>query len=72
MSVKNKLLSGFFNLTKGDNNMNSFKKMMVKRVIKKNAKELQSIARRTYKDVSKDISKRIATIKMPIRITVSR
>ena len=52
--------------------MMSFKKMIAKRVIKQNAKELQSIARRTYKDVSKDLSKRMASMKMPIRITVSR
>lgn len=52
--------------------MMSFKKMIAKRVIKKNAKELQSMARKTYKDVSKDLSKRMASMKMPIRITVSR
>jgi hypothetical protein len=52
--------------------MMSFKKMIAKRVIKQNARELQSIARRTYKDVSKDLTKRMANMKMPVKITVSR
>jgi hypothetical protein len=52
--------------------MMSFKKMIAKRVIKKNAKELQSIAKRTYRDVSKDLSKRMASMKMPVKITISR
>lgn len=52
--------------------MNSLKKMIAKRVIKKNARDLQSMAKRTYRDVSKDLSKRMAAMKMPIKITVSR
>lgn len=52
--------------------MMSFKKMIAKRVIKKNAKQLQSIARSTYKDVSKDLTKRMAMMKMPVKITISR
>lgn len=52
--------------------MMSFKKMIAKRVIKKNAKELQSIAKRTCRDVSKDLSKRMASMKMPVKITISR
>ena len=52
--------------------MMSFKRMIAKRVIKKNAKQLQSMARKTYKDVSKDLTKRMTTMKMPIKVTVSR
>jgi hypothetical protein len=52
--------------------MMALKKMIAKRVIRKNAKELQSMARRTYRDVSKDLNKRMASMKLPIKITVSR
>lgn len=52
--------------------MMPLKKMLMKRVIKKNAKEIQSIAKKTYRDVSKDLSKRMTMMKMPVKITISR
>jgi hypothetical protein len=52
--------------------MMTFKKMMAKRALKKNAKEIQSIVKRTYKDVSKDLSKRVSGMRMPLKVTVSR
>jgi hypothetical protein len=52
--------------------MMSLKKMIMKRVIRKNAKQLQSMAKRTYRDVSKDVGKRMSSMKMPVKITLTR
>jgi hypothetical protein len=48
--------------------MNAIKKMLFKRAIRKNAKNFG----RAFKDVSKDVSKRIALIRIPARIRLFR
>lgn len=48
--------------------MNAIKKMLFKRAIRKNAKNFG----RAFKDVSKDVSKRIALMKIPVKVRLFR
>ena len=45
--------------------MNSLKKMLIKRMVRKNVKKLQKDIRKTYKGISSDMQKRMSTLKMP-------
>lgn len=51
--------------------MFSLKKYAAKRVLRKNVKEIKSVIRRTYRDVSRDLSKKVSGVKMP-KLTISR
>jgi hypothetical protein len=48
------------------------KKIIAKRVIRKNAKEVQNVVKRAYKDLSRDLNRRMNHIKAPLKITISR
>lgn len=52
--------------------MYSVKKAMAKRMLKKNAKEIQSVVRKTYKDFSRDLEKRLSGLKIPVKVTITR
>lgn len=52
--------------------MFSLKKYAAKRALRKNVKEIKSVIKRAYKDVSRDLSKRTSGVKMPIKLTLSR
>lgn len=48
------------------------KKSIAKRMIKKNAKELEGMVKKTYKNVSKNMTKRLSGMKLPIKVSISR
>lgn len=48
------------------------KKIIVKRILKKNAKEIQNVVKKTYRSVSKDLSKKVGGLKVPVKVTLTR
>lgn len=52
--------------------MFSLKKYAAKRALRKNVKEVKSVVKRAYRDVSRDLNKRVSGFKMPIKVTISR
>jgi len=52
--------------------MFSLKKYAAKRALRKNVNHIKSAVKRSYREISRDLSKRASKVRMPVRVTISR
>jgi hypothetical protein len=52
--------------------MFSLKKIAARRALKKNVNGIKTAVKRGYRDLSRDLSKRVSRVRMPVKVTISR
>lgn len=52
--------------------MFSLKRFAAKRALKKNMRDIKTSIRRTYKDISRDLTRKTSGFKIPLKVTISR